>query len=234
LQHLGYEAAGWGHSDRHGDWRGLTLDQLKTPYRFAVRMPYSIQINLVQPGQFLMGHPYEIRSIMDAKLLGLNKILLSVRDLRHVFMSVVRHSLYFYRLKILKEDISDTNIKSDQLLDFIKKSNGWVGQFGKACAELKNDPITRLVRYEELVSHDQTKMTSSLLSIADVADCSIDEVFEAVEKTEGQETVTFFKQHSRLKGVWNDEIEALFKSYGLDVLNEQLGYSRDYNPEDED
>ena len=241
LGHLGWEGIGKGrgqgfgvYSHAYEDHCGLTLQEIARSPHLAVRLPYSGQINLVQPGQILLGHLNDYRAITDAKLLGLTQLLVIVRDLRHVCVSHKRHILHWHKAKILKENILNTKVTSEQMLDYFANPLECqsIAIISKVCGELKSDPIAHFVRYEELTSHDRNIMEPSLRSIAKVTDCSEDEVFDAAEKAEGQETMTFFKQHSALKGVWNDEVEALFKSYGLDVLNEQLGYSRDYIPED--
>jgi hypothetical protein len=100
--------------------------------------------------------------------------------------------------------------------------------FGMAreCLSLKDESY--IVRFEQLASDNPRGKTESAQSICAATGCSLDQVLDAIEKAYGESTLTFSGSLSRLEDLWSEEAERLFVEHGGDVLNEQLGYPRQY------
>ncbi|MDR1243424.1 MAG: hypothetical protein LBM00_11700 [Deltaproteobacteria bacterium] len=229
---LGFERSPiHGGSGGYGDWRGLsTEERAETSGKYSVIMPYTTQYQLVMPGQYLMSHIHDEKSI-DFLRQNFDKVLFSIRDLRSVFISHLRHLLFLPNKKILGQAIDETYCTTEQLQKYFLTPPGdfsIIVQAAILTSKIINEKSVNVVRYEELVSHDRDKMSNSLKAISKVSGCLQEEVFQAVENSEGQETWTFFNEHSNPHKIWDDTIENLFKKHGLDVLNEKLGYSREY------
>jgi len=163
------------------------------------------------------------------------KILLAIRDLRYVAVSTCRWRINqgLFAMPDQKNGFFPANseLSSSLMLDFFKE-NHFQGILASArtYTKARREPFIRLVRFEEMVSSDREVMRPSAEAIAEVAECSLEEVFQALEKTSGKKTATYSGQLSRLGDFWTQEVEDRFIELGGDVLNERLGYNRHYTP----
>jgi hypothetical protein len=232
---LGFERSPvHGLSDGYADWRGLSTEQrAKQSSEYQVKMPFTTQYHLVQPGQYLMSHINNEEVINFLRKQNFDQVLFTVRDLRSVFISSLRHLLFLHNKKIFGQVIAETYCTTAQLQEYFLNPPDiffLTVHTARLAAKLINDKSVNIniVRYEEVVSHDRDKMSNSLKAISKVSGCTQEEVFQAVENSEGKETWTFFNEHSDPQRIWDEATEALFKNHGLDVLNEKLGYNREY------
>jgi len=197
------------------------------------KFPYSLGARLRPNGTVTVGHVTDAGSIYAAH--RDDKILLAVRDLRLVAVSFCRWVIHLGFFAVSDENSghfpANSELDSSLMLDFFKKDffQGVLAAT-RSYIWIRQEPFIRLVRFEELVSPDREVMRPSAEAIAEVAECSLEEVFQALEKTNGEKTATYSGQLSQLGNFWTQEVEDRFIELGGDVLNERLGYSRRYMP----
>lgn len=73
-------------------------------------------------------------------------------------------------------------------------------------------------------------MQPSVNAISEITGLPAEDVCQAVETCRGSNAKTYSGQNSRLDDIWTQEVENAFITKGLDILSEQLGYSRHYSP----
>jgi hypothetical protein len=194
---------------------------------------YPLMVNLSQNGYYYQSHVADAEALRLAHKDG--KILLSVRDIRYLMISCFRWAIRSNQMSfenvVGRARLASNEIQSVHLLKFF---NAGMAQFllatAKTAVEVINEPFVRLVRFEEMVSHDLDVMRKSAESIADVTEMPVENIFQAMEQANGQQTSTYSGKLSELGDFWTQEVEDKFIELGGDVLNEQLGYSRHYTP----
>ena len=220
LSALGYQDIEiQSHPNDFFDYREKSNDdKLFFRRNYKVALPYTAQVGLVLPGQYLLSH---IDEPTFRSSIGQNRALLSIRDLRYSFISAFRFN--YFRNNQVHADI----LTSANLCDAIKSPLGkFIINIAKGMVALKDDfPV---IRFEDLISRDIKTVEPALRVISDATASSMEAVFEAQKKVLDTETHTYSGQHSRMGDFWTPEVEELFVSAGGDVINEELGYPREY------
>jgi hypothetical protein len=191
-----------------------------------VNVPFFLQEKLVLPGQYMMGH---ILGNDLYNFIGKNELLISVRDLRFMLVSQER-----MRSGIKMEEVTP------QLLLARLRENKFIGfkeLLDRAQSFLPLMDKIPVLRFEELIAKDREKARPSINALAQVTECSPEEVFESRDKniySTAKNTSTGLSTYtghfSEIDKVWTLEVEEAFISLGGDIINEQLGYSRFYTP----
>lgn len=196
------------------DGRGKTLKQRIAGHGFKVGyLPFPIQVKLTLPGQFLLGHLSH--AALQEIPLG-NRPVLVVRDLRHALLSFALYQeIREYRDPGAVASIS-TRVFSgpgfDNFILMIKES-------------LRVIASTHVVRFEELVSGDRKRMSTSLAALAAVTGCTEDSVYIAVSKALDSPTMVEVRRMIADDGLWSEELERTFKGFNMDEMNMRLGYA---------
>lgn len=198
-------------------------------------LPYPLIVNLTSPGNVYAGH---VANPDHVRLVHRNdKILMSVRDLRVSLVSYVRMIVYAKSLfKELGEKEKGFPVNSELTSELF--STHWntpyfdeVFSSAKNCVELMNEPFVRVLRFEELTSTDPEILKKPAEAIAEIAECSVTKALALLQEANGQKTNTYTGHFSELGNFWNQDVENKFIEFGGDIINEQLGYSRHYNPQ---
>lgn len=218
-------------TNNYADERGLPPGNVAK----FISLPLASQIPLMQPNQFLLAHieNYESSFLGEWMFQKNDVILLTIRDLRHCILSYMRH---------LDSDVDVeghitvftpcVNYSSDDMYDFLKskKCNDIFNTARCHLALMESQHKIFLIRYEELMSSDRDVMLPSMEALSSALGCSVSEVIRAVEKKRDTKTATFTGDHVKLDAIWTDKVEELFIAKGGDILNEKLGYAREYTP----
>ena len=192
-----------------------------------VALSYVAQTELVMPGQYLLGH-------MSAEVIGeiheKKGYLLGIRDVRRALVSWVS------RRKFLVEQFQARHFNTEpsgpltaaELGEYLRTEGAAAIYFATECVAMLQDAL--VVRFEELSARDRIKSANSVLSIAEATGCTEDEVFAALHQGYGMEGGTYSggTGTARFGAVWTAENEGLFVDLGGDIINEALGYERNY------
>lgn len=195
-------------------------------------MPYELQTSLILPGQILHGHTHAapfLRTHLN------NPFILSVRDLRFILLSWLRYFAMINDPEKYKTIPSANSFSPNDLIHCINKYSVDAPFTLKACVKdaitLKTHNMCCLVRFEELNALQIEQMRPSAEAIAVATGKSVEDVYEAIRKVRGQPTSTFSGELSKVDKIWTPEVEVAFIQAGWHLLNEQLGYPRDYDPD---
>ena len=204
-----------------------TIEDNRDGAKTVHTMPFDLLTELVMPGQFCIGHGFG-QQIVDARLN--NKLLLTIRDLRHMLVSWVRYTTS--SVKSHSEPIpSLSTISPEYIISFLGE---WPGRINavklaaKTAAELVQRDKAHIVRFEELSSTDPDIMRPAVQAIALATGYDAERVRAAIDDVRQTPTATYSGKYTTIDGLWTQELETYFIENGWDVLNEQLGYPREY------
>lgn len=211
------------------DYKGHDLqDQMDNYLNFAVALPYILQTQLLQSGQYLLGHlPFSCHRALINK-----HCILTVRDLRQVFVSALR----FLQKRAVYRDrawFSQEVPKESQLYEFFLESSPRDNFIMLArdmlhwCSWKKES----VIRYETIIDDSHKDFLSSIEIVARETGCNVSDCIAARQRAIGQKTHSYSGKPSTLEGFWSDRTEEKFKELGLDEINAALGYPRDWTPE---
>jgi hypothetical protein len=204
------------------DYRGKSIIEKQKLYdEYFVRLPYSVQVALTLPGQYLLGHVSAdvIRSVHKKE-----KILLALRDLRYC---IVSHMRFTYNRRHAGTAGIRKNFTPVDVIEYLTANHAnFLFGMARECLSLKDESY--IVRFEQLASDDLQSKIESARSICAVTGLSLEQVLDAIEKSYGESTLTFSGSLSQIEDLWSEEAEDLFVKHGGDILNEQLGYPRRY------
>jgi hypothetical protein len=188
-------------------------------------LPYEVYSSLIQPGQFILSH------IGDPEIIAWSHrnddILLSLRNPRAATISYLR-----YVNPVEGKIPGQKFFTPAQLVHFIKSSPEMrvLHVVLITASIIQNFSKIHTVRFEELTSKDRNDMKPSVESIAKVTGLPDEEIYQAIAKSLGANSLTYSGSLSQLDGIWTQEVEDAFVACGLDVLSEKLGYPRHYSP----
>ena len=186
-------------------------------------LPFTIQAKLVRPGQYSLNHRWgeQLRLACES-----GKIIFIVRDLRHIIVSATR-------MKHRKDfaDFQEAYCTPGNVIETILQ-DAVIFSSALTIADLMHEPNACLVRFEELASGDRGKMEPSVQALSRATGLDAEQVFAAVLQASNskERSWSYTGQHSTLDGKWTREVEAAFAAKGGDILNERLGYPREYAP----
>lgn len=212
-----------------GDYKGHDLqDQMDNYLNFTVFLPYVLQTQLLESGQYLLGHlPFSCHQVLIKK-----HCILTIRDLRYMFVSALR----FLQKRAVYQDrtwFSQELPKESQLYEFFMESSprdNFV-MYAKDMVNWCSWKKESIVRYETIIDDSHQDFLSSIKIIARETGCSVSDCIAARQRALGQETHSYSGKPSTLEGIWSDRVEEKFKELGLDEINAALGYPRDWTPE---
>ena len=198
-------------------------------------IPFYALINLIPPGYFLPSHLKDFESIQRARRHGMDKILFTIRDLRHVHVSLMRHVMQRKGFKNTQNKSQEYT--SQHMAAYFSEKNNFgkylftvINTGAKLAIALKQEENALCVCFEEITSKNKERMERSINSIYLATGKDPDDIFQAIQNSCGSETLTYTGKLSTLDRIWTQEVEDIFIATGGDVLNEQLGYPRHYTP----
>ena len=206
--------------DAFHDYRNHSLkEQMDSYLDFAVSLPYSLQIQLTQKGQLLLGHlPFEY-----APLLREQTLFLTIRDLRYVFVSALK---FLQRREFYKDRSWFSKGTSEEAL-FLFISDERAMQFirsGEQMLEWCKFRPESVIRYEYIIDDKHKYFEPTFKRIANILSLPYSDLLLARERALGQQTHSYSGQPSRLMGIWSERIEEKFQEIGGHVINTSLGY----------
>ncbi len=218
LSTLKFQNAGFQADGDCCDTR-LPCLQSNTNQRYIYyNIPGEVQISLVQPGQFVVGH---IPISWQENLMSHIK-LCCVRDLRY---SIVSYMRYFQARSTFKHEVWSNLGYTEEALYQLMRSKTVQYMFEK-CKEviqwIKLYPDI-ILRFEDLTSKN-FENTSSMQNICNILKVEPHEVLQAVQNSRNQNTITFSGQNASLDDVWSERVQREFAKHGGIKLNQQLGY----------
>ena len=225
LQECGYEDIEI-HADGtcFSDYRGHTIkEKLDMFTDYTVKMPFSLQTQLIESGQYLLGHLpfYCVEFIKD------EKFIVTVRDLRTVFISLLRFAQR--RLPYAHTAWYSLGCTEEALYTFICSPEGQelIVAATELCRWVQNYP-EHVLRFEDLSQPETDGYAKIVNYLGQQTGLDSTTVTAAIERARGTETKTWSGKLSVLEDFWSERIEEQFRLLGADVLNEQLGYDRDW------
>jgi hypothetical protein len=183
-------------------------------------------IRLIAPGQFAFGHlgPQDA-SIREA--LGGFCVVLMIRNLRHVYPSIVRYNRERHGISPFGPEAEHFGEGPDLLAwDMDREGPSRVMGF-RSLASWRSEPNALCLRYEEIVGDlgrpVQLAAMRRLAAFLEVErpDLGLEDILNTVI---GQSTVTRMGQPTEPSKYWSDEVEARYRRIGFAELNRDLGY----------
>lgn len=224
LTELGYVDPEIHAADYHfDDYRLKTKDESLNFFTdFSYAMPLTMQIQLLQEGQFLVGHiSYE--SVETLKRVG--SFLVTIRDLREMFVSWLRfaakrkpYSNSSWFDKGATEEGLYALMHSDDCVHLLECSRSAIAFF--------NNHPDHIVRFEDMMGDTEDGLKTAALRIASHTKTHEQDVLRAIASATNTRTKTYSGKRTTLEGIWSDRIEARFIELGCDVMNELLNYPR--------
>lgn len=206
------------------DYRSKTLQQkLDNTSEYNILIPFNLQVSLLKKGQYLHGH-LPFKCISDLKD---RNFFITTRDLRVSIISWLRfcqkRRIYsgtsWYTLGLTEEAVF-TLIKSQSIQEIIKNAEDnaeWVSAFPE-----------RVLRYEALSDPASKEFAHVVDTLGQLTGLAPDVITAAISRAQGTKTMTYSGSPSSTAGIWSERIEKVFCELKLDLLNEKLGYSREW------
>lgn len=225
LQECGYQDIEiHGGEDIIADYRSLTLqEKLDHVPELGHWLPLHLQLSLLHKGQYLLGHfPFNCLSLIREK-----KFFITVRDLRTFVVSWLRFGqrrrccadTSWHSLGATEEGIFSflTSPTAQEVIYQAKEIVKWVSAFPD-----------RVLRYEALNSPGSKEFAHIVDTLSSLTGLDAETVDSAISRARGASTVTYSGKPSSTQGIWSERIEEAFCAHKLDLLNEKLGYSREW------
>lgn len=223
LQECGYEDIEI-HADGHcfSDYRGHTIrEKLDNFTDYTVQMPFFLQTQLIERGQYLLGHlPYFCAEFIKNEI-----FIVTVRDLRTVFVSFLRFAQR--RRHYANTAWYSLGCTEEALYTFIcsPEARELIGPATELCRWVENYP-EHVLRFEDLSQPESDGYCKIVDYLGRQTSLGPTAVAAAIERARGTETKTWSGKLSVVEDFWSERIENQFKLLGADVLNERLGYNR--------
>jgi hypothetical protein len=218
---VGIHGAAWGFQDFRV---GSIEEKLSQIAMRTVRLPIEEYVDLIRPGQFVLGHfPHELRVL--TAITGFKRILL-VRDLRDCFVSYMR---YVARLGALSGNAPDWSKLQDKIsqMELFAETEG--AQFFELVRPLQGwltDRGTLLVRYEDLMGdHGKTRLAAALKAMVDHIGVFGDGAVPDIARARVVDTLTATGERTNRVEWWSAKVEGRFEELGGTTLNALMGYS---------
>ncbi|MCB6543280.1 sulfotransferase domain-containing protein [Desulfovibrio desulfuricans] len=227
LTELGYvdpeiHAADW-HFD---DYRSKTKDeQLNFFTDFSYSMPLTMQIQLLQEGQFLVGHiSYE-----SIETLKSEQFLVTIRNLREMFVSWLRFAVK--RKPYSDSSWFDKGATEEGLYELMHSDAcNHLLACARSAIAFFNNYSDHVIRFEDMMGDTEDGLKTAVLRIASHTKTHEQDVLRAIVRATNTGTKTYSGKRTTLEDIWSDRIEKRFIALGCDVLNEQLNYPRHWKP----
>ena len=165
------------------DYRNKSLEEkIYLHDSFGVFFPYNLQVQLVLPGQYLLGH-LSAQAIEESH--KARKVMLMIRDVRNAVLS---HARFIYKRRKI---ITDDKLTPRDLINHLNTDADYFFQCVKECCILKNKTFVVPIRYEHLFFNDYESLIPVLDSIREVTYCDNAAIYEAIRKSIGATTLTY-------------------------------------------
>ncbi len=229
LEQLGVVNTGV-HVDRFAfsDYRHRTIAEAIEDYtEFTTRIPIEVSAGLTAPGQFIVGHLEHSAAAAQA-VHHMRRILL-LRDLRDGLVSFMRFLAAPGRGRrsskawsLLPDGPNKTlafcNLWGATYLDMVRAVLGWM-----------DDPEVLVCRFEALMgdagSEAKRRTLAGIAAHAGLAVPAEEVVRRFDTAVLDRPTMTYSGQRTRVAGVWDGRVEALFRRLGGVALQQTLGYA---------
>ena len=207
------------------DLRGLPADKYYQSKHSIINMPFYLQAQCLRRGEVLPGH----MDFSCSEYIQGRPFLITKRDLRTCTVSMLRHCQRYKSYS--GEPWHSLGLTEDALCSFIQSAFFEVEL--NLCREIiKWDQAfpDHVVRYEDVQQPGSAEYAGVVEKLSRITGLDANSVSAAIERARGTRTFTYSGKKSSLDGIWSDRVEARFQELQGHILNEQLGYSRDWRP----
>jgi len=184
-------------------------------------------LRLIAPGQFAFGH-LGLKDGDVRALLADFKVVLMIRDLRDVYVSLLR---FFREIRRDMPALDKASLFLPELKDLVAwdlEEEGPYRLIGfRHLAAWRGEPNVHTLRYEEVVgdagSERQMEVMRGLRDFlgSPAGDRALADILATVV---GQPTMTKTESRTLAAEHWDDEVERLYRRVGFPALNRELGY----------
>lgn len=225
LEECGFVPTGiFSHQTTCGDFRNITdEDFFQSPENIPLYLPFYLQVQCLKKGEILPGH----MDFSCAKYVQGHPILISKRDFRTAAISLLRHS---QRFKIFSNEPWYSLGATEEALHSFIQSKAFALQI-QLCKEIikwEQAFPDHVVRYEDLEQPGSAEYAGVVEKLSRITGLDADRVSSAIERAHGAKTFTYSGKKSSLDGIWSDRVEERFQELQGHILNEQMGYPRDW------
>lgn len=208
------------------DLRGVSFDGYYQSNITPINMPLYLQIQCLKNGDILPGHI----DFSCAEYVQGHPFLISKRDFRTTAVSYLRHCQCYKNL-YSETPWYSLGATEEALFHFLH-SEVFAGHMHMCREIIKWDQAfpDHVVRYEDVQQPGSAEYAGVVEKLSRITGLDADSVSAAIERARGTRTFTYSGKKSSLDGIWSDRVEARFQELQGHILNEQLGYSRDWRP----
>lgn len=195
--------------------------QLNHDMEYLVGLPFPLQFQCITSGQFLLGHI----DFQYAELLRNQKKFCCIRDLRYVFVSMLR----FCQRRSFCSNRAWFSLGETESALFELLNDAETVSYIVYCAEnianwCKEFPES-VINYEYLIDEKSKFHEKTLERIASITTKTVKEVREARKKSLGQKTHSYSGKPTEVTDLWSERVEEKFQELGMHLVNQSLGYS---------
>lgn len=206
------------------DYRSLPVEGTWTNQTAChVDIPFYLQMSLLLKGQYLLGHlPYACAPYLQGK-----NFFITTRDLRTSIVSWLRFGqrkrvfsgTSWFNLGNTEEGVFAllTSSNVNEIIINAEENGKWVSAFPE-----------RVLRYEALSDPASKEFAHVVDTLGQLTGLAPDVITAAISRAQGTKTMTYSGSPSSTAGIWSERIEKVFCELKLDLLNEKLGYSREW------
>lgn len=190
-----------------------------------VEFPFYLHTQCLRPKEFILGHT----NFSCSKYIHEEKFLICVREFRTTIVSLLR----FVQRMIDYRDAPWYSLgpTEEALYLFVQSSTfEWQINMCKEIIKWIQAFPDRVVRFEALDQPGSAEYADVVEKLCRVTELDADTVAAAIERARGAKTLTYTGKKSSLDGIWSERIEERFRAMQCHILNEQMGYSRDWKP----
>lgn len=225
LEKFGFVSAGihlasWGFTDMRF---GLQSDVRTQPARFLRFIDAEHVVDLVHPGQFIVGHlPFDEQT---ERLFSDYRVIVVRRNLRDSLVSFMR---YMSKNGLGTAQTDGWGEWEDGPQKMQRYAELHAGEFFSMVQPMlgwfEKDGVLN-VSYEELMGDfGPDRRDQRAREIAEFVGAHRFDAAEVLSEVIGQETLTFSGSRSRLEDYWSDQVEAIFEEHDGPGLHRALRY----------
>ena len=187
-------------------------------------LPTQLQMRFLRNGDLFTGH------IDSDNFLGKSdaiNVLLLIRDMRTTIISLAR--FLFKNDADLVEYPKCEDIPEEYYCRLMNTDLTMLINQYKAAMNCMTRPECHVIRYEDVLKVKHGGGLATVKNISDCAGCDDEAVINSIKHcldVKGIENLTYTGCPSSLKKCWSAQMEKIFVSKRWDELNEQMGYGR--------
>lgn len=208
------------------DYRYRSIPEMISQHeRFKVHWPFSESVDIIQPGQFSVGHiPYNKETCSALKEF---KLILMIREIRSVFISLMRWYSNEGRGEEQGIEWKKIGDKRERLTVFLSLYCEELIKRMELIAGWYLHPNILVIRFEDLYGdsgeRSQIDIINQISTLFGFDDEKLDK-HDLLKKVINQPTKTWSGKRSNLKEYWSSQSEKIFIQNGGNKINALLGY----------